>query len=612
MEQTRFCPRPVTTRRYLQPPLSERLITLWAEGKLLFGDVRVDAEDSRVEPERYFKHFVGCGVLPLWGWSAVPFDFRRAENGVTASGAPIHTVRLQNDVLELEVEAFCNAARRATLFVRCTARNRTARPLTQKLSLLLRTGLEFDLAHGRSDGYVSYAPDAQSWKQMSCAWTGRGCRYTDGEHVLTLSRPADWNLKLGAAELLLELDGGGETAFTFTLDKGEVTQYDYAAERAACEAFWQKELSRIRRLPAALQNDPEKVKLLRHMTAQLLQMLAVSQGNDLVLPRQGGLRRIIWPTEALSMIEALSRLGDFDDYLAPVFSTYFDTLQLPSGEIGALGIPWASITAAVLYSFSKFCEQTRDAAFFGQYRDRAYRAYAFIRDLRRSVLDSDTLAGGLFPIRQGIDWTQQFQCWTSTDVFNLFALDAFAALLAQKGDPAAREVRDEHAAYLADMKRHFRPYYDAAPADELRIPLKPVGDDAELVRDLYPLLYHGRFILCGVIEGARDIERVYRFLVKNDITREGLGLYGHMRYADGNPNIWYVSFPDYYWFEIWMRLCDRERARQIVQAQLDYAMTAEYCLVERIDTADPYFAPWSPNASATGRTILMLLEFYAD
>ena len=48
------------------------------------------------------------------------------------------------------------------------------------------------------------------------------------------------------------------------------------------------------------------------------------------------------------------------------------------------------------------------------------------------------------------------------------------------GDPAAREVRAEHAAYLADMKRHFRPYYDAAPADELRIPLKPVGDDAEL------------------------------------------------------------------------------------------------------------------------------------
>ena len=152
MEQTRFCPRPVTTRRYLQPPLSERLITLWAEGKLLFGDVRVDVEDSRVEPERYFKHFVGCGVLPLWGWSDAPFDFRTAKNGVTDSGAPIHTVRLQNDVLELELEAFCNAARRATLFVRCTARNRTARPLTQKLSLLLRTGLEFDLAHGRSDG----------------------------------------------------------------------------------------------------------------------------------------------------------------------------------------------------------------------------------------------------------------------------------------------------------------------------------------------------------------------------------------------------------------------------------------------------------------------------
>ena len=38
-----MCQRPKTTKRYVHPPYSERMFTLWAEGKIIFG--------------------VGCGAL---------------------------------------------------------------------------------------------------------------------------------------------------------------------------------------------------------------------------------------------------------------------------------------------------------------------------------------------------------------------------------------------------------------------------------------------------------------------------------------------------------------------------------------------------------------------
>ena len=41
-------------------------------------------------------------------------------------------------------------------------------------------------------------------------------------------------------------------------------------------------------------------------------------------------------------------------------------------------------------------------------------------------------------------------------------------------------------------------------------------------------------------------------------------------------------------------------------------MTDEYYMVERYADNDPYYVPWSPNSSANGRLISMLLDFYGD
>ena len=54
------------------------------------------------------------------------------------------------------------------------------------------------------------------------------------------------------------------------------------------------------------------------------------------------------------------------------------------------------------------------------------------------------------------------------------------------------------------------------------------------------------------------------------------------------------------------------KAKPFLDAQLHFNMTNEYYMSERYDDCDPWYIPWCPNASANGRTILMLCDWYVD
>lgn len=607
-----MCQRPKTTKRYVHPPYSERMFTLWAEGKVIFGEHDFDLETTNIMEHRIHYRMVSCCMWPVFGTDLTPFDFRTVQNLITEDGTPIHSVAFERENVAYSMEVFCNPQRKSTLFGKITVKNTGNAHMKNTLSLMLRTAYECQLVSGKTDGYISHNPGFEAFKALPISWFKKDNIYTDKKRVFTLSIPAGWNPRIGAVAVKIDLAPGEEMTFTYKLDNGEVTEYDYDAEKAKAADYWQNELARISKIPSGIANDPAMVKAVRHMVTQLLQMFVVTIPENLQIIRQGGMQRAIWPTEALSVVEGLCRIGNFDDYIEPVFETYFNAMQLATGEIGAFGIPWGSMSAAVLYSFAQYCNTTKNKAFFHKYRDHAYRAFRYIKELRRSVEETDEMADGLFPVLRGIDWTQQFQCWTSTDIFNLLGLDAIADTFKAYSDPVAEEMRHEHTEYLADMKRHFKKYYDTqSGSDELRIPLKPKGDDKELVEDFYPLLYQGRFVFSGIVDNEKDMLRVYRQMLRTGVTREGLGLYGHMPYRDGNNNIWYLSFPDIYWFEIWMQYGYREKAKEIIDAQLCYAMSDEYYFAERIDAKDPYYVPWSPNASATGRTLIMLSKYYA-
>ena len=54
-----------------------------------------------------------------------------------------------------------------------------------------------------------------------------------------------------------------------------------------------------------------------------------------------------------------------------------------------------------------------------------------------------------------------------------------------------------------------------------------------------------------------------------------------------------------------------DECRKLIEGAYNYAMTDEYYMFERYHQRNVWFAPWSPNASASGRFIIMLLEYYS-
>ena len=612
MNETATWERPITIKRYLHPPMSERIFTLWAEGKILFGEVNVKdfvvGSNYKVGRNYYFD-LESCFMWMLHGKDARQFDFRKTRTIVTEEGVPVHAVAMDKGDVEVKLESCCNTVRKSSCFGKITITNNGAQTAEDQLMLMLRSGKEASMLCGAPNGYVRHDPDLDAQKEIPATWRFEDGRYTDGIRYLQMKSNAQvsWDETAGMIAVPYKLEAGASCELTICLDKGEVAELDYETQKKQTIDFWNEELKAITKLPAKLGNDPEKFKMIRHLVAQMLQSFAYPIGEDYVLSRQGGLMSIVWPSEAMYTIEALSRVGDFGKYIEPALSTHFDRMQQPNGEIWNIGAFWASVTAAVLYSICHYCDSA-NKEYYDKYRDKMFAAYNWIVDQRRSVEDSELFAGGLFPAGASNDWSLQFQGWTLTDVFNLFALDALAQTAERYGDPAARDVRAEHTAYLADMKRHYKKYYDACEgSDMLKIPIKPVGDDQELIDNLFPLLYHGRFIWCGVIDKDEDIRRVYNYMLHHDIARKG-GLYGHMPFEKGNEHIWYFSVTDYYWHKIWMRMGEYELADEIVDANIRYAMSPEFNMQERYEDNSPYFAPWSPNISANGRLLMMMMD----
>ena len=120
---------------------------------------------------------------------------------------------------------------------------------------------------------------------------------------------------------------------------------------------------------------------------------------------------------------------------------------------------------------------------------------------------------------------------------------------------------------------------------------------------------HTGAVLRGIIEDE-NIDSLMNFLKSEGIYQHGL--YGHMPYPDGNLHICYTTNPEYYWFLAWMRLGRKDMAKEILESMYRYSMTDEFYMIERYADNDPWYVPWSPNASGNGRMIIMLLKYMQD
>ena len=122
-------------------------------------------------------------------------------------------------------------------------------------------------------------------------------------------------------------------------------------------------------------------------------------------------------------------------------------------------------------------------------------------------------------------------------------------------------------------------------------------------------------ILAGIIPHEGDyIKRYFNTYKNRNIIKNGLHdlLTSNLQYYNMNwiGHVWYTNYGDLLWFNYYMLTGQRDKAEETLKGQLKFSMTEEFYMVERYAANDKYYVPWSPNASANGRTIMMLCDFY--
>ncbi len=599
--------KPITTRRYLQPPMSERLITLWSEGKLIFGEV--ETLEGPTMPD--YNTLVCCGVWPVFGTELLSLDFKTAETVMMADGIPVHTLRNTYNGLSVEITAFCDTERKSTAFVKMTVKNQSDKPLSEQVGFLLRTGKEQELVFGAPDVYASYAPDVEVWKKAESTWKKTDTEYRDGEYFLRAEK--DWFEFDEARGLLycnVSLASGEQKEFGFALGKGESENFDYDKQRQLTIDFYKNELSRITKLPNELKNDEAKRELINNLVIQILQCFTVPVGEKFVLCRQGGLQRRIWPFEALYALEALGALGDFRDYLEPVIDTYFSKMQKEDGEIVPLGLPWAMATATALYSFSDYAMRA-GSEYFAKYRELAIRAFDFIRKTRASTEAGDGVMLGLYPPKRSSDCELVFQSWAFTDTLNFMGMRKFLEMLESFGDSFVSEAKAEVDSYKEVLLECFkRAKALSTDEDGIRMTNFVPGMPGDETKYAFSPFSGGVSHALSLDDG--DVDGIIRYMKNHDRIHEGLywrmPTHYYMKDSDGVVRMWYTTLDDYYWFDTFCRLGRKTEADEVLESTLKYSVTNEGYMVERYHPRNPYFAPWSPNASANGRLLLMLLK----
>ncbi len=587
--------RPKTTRRYLHGPLAERLLTFWREGKMAFGEVEHKDDWSL----NYRRDLHAHAAWLVHGAGDEPFDFRSAEMMIPEGGEPDHAQKWRVGPLEVTLAACAPFGRKPSAFIRLTARNVGSKDLREPFAFLLREGLESKLIFGAPDVYRVYNPSVADWAEIAPkGWRRDGNVMRHGERFVAFADVLfAWDAEKGAARFAFDLKPGEAKSIELEIGKGECQAIGYDAARKAMLADWAKELAKLK-LPAA----PQPARIIRNLAVQMLQCLSMPTEGDFVLPRQGGLQRYVWPGDADCFLEALDAIG-YGEYVAKCIDFYYSHCQRANGEAGPFRNNWAGDTASVLKSFARHCTVTGDAECWRRWREAAFKAFGWIEAKRQE-------GGGLFPSMKATDHPAVLRAWGSNDLKGLEAYVAFRTAAEKFGDSRTAEVKSAEASYRAALTKAMdaqrRKY---AGKDEFEVPITADGYDDPFLEMFMFYLHPGRFAENGLLT-PDEMMRLRTWLMRRGYANAN-GLYANnplSRNPEWRNHIWYTTWTELHWFRAWRRVGRNDLADKVLDACLKYALTDELYVGERYHDANPWYYPWSPNASGSGRITMMLLE----
>ncbi len=610
--------KPFTFKRYINPPFAENIITQWSNTMILIGE---NAGGS--EPQLHHNGHVNDSRLPSAAMlflykNRIP-DLKNVDYITRFDGIPVHGLVKDLGSFSLKMEAFSDTERIPTAYLRITVKNTADFGIEDTISLLCRTDSELELIGARDpDGYDFPKFPIERWLE-SKPWECSEGRISDGIYKIYYNLTDGLTAKArdnGIVDFNFVLESGAELSFDLAFGRGDVSaDFSYDEEKKRTENFWEKELSKIMLFPN--KEDPELYAMYKSLVAEILQMFNYPKGVNYVHPRQGGLQRFLWPVEFREMIKALARIGDFERYLDESLNTLFHVMQSHReenyGQVVNFGIPWGAVTGSALECFAASAMSSR--RLYERYKDSAYSAFLWIESFRSTTKGSKEYAHGLFPPLQSCDAPTVGQLWGLTDAWNIQGYRMYLEALEMYGDEHIAEVKAAIDDYFSCMQAVFnRCVVEPGLTDDTVIPLdarcNPEIERAIEEHSFQRALYEYFLISIGLAGyGTPLAERMIERCYKAENAERGLTL-GSKQSGVRHNTRYYGSLTDSEMYYYYRRLGEDDKAREILEAQLKYYMTEEYYMGERYDKQDPYYFPWSPNGSASGRTILMLCDFY--
>ena len=618
-----------TDKRYVHPPFSECIVTTWGSSMVLYGEI--DGKGSmqrRRAPVNSESTLPSAGVIftVKRGNPAKAIDYldhplngefmpaMAVKYNVRDDGAPIHSMVKDFVDFKFHQEVFCDNQRVPTAYIKVTLENGYDQPQKFSLCALLRSGHEFEMVGCREvSTYYRVKQDDKRWRSLNIFHEEDGY-YADGTYRLYFSK--EYGLKPSwTHDLEVELDfaPNEKKTFYFAFTRNTNKPKKYAAARRTAVEFWQEQISKARNVP----KNKKLRKVFNNLLVQCLQMFCYRQGHHDLLIRQGGLSRHVWPTEARSLINALAKIGGYEDYLASAVSAYFDKMQIKEGEdAGKIIVPcdyqWATNPGSVLESFAY--ASRNDDKLFNKHIDDAMVTYRWVEKQRAKTYDMDGVVKGLFPPALSSDFGNAGQqIWGHTDCWMLQGIKEFVEVLKEKNSPYYEEVKkgyDEYYKILSDVldkitdtqKDNDKIYlpHDAKNDPELEKELNKVYVSMSLKIANYLYQGFGGF-------GSEVQQKVFKAHFPPKTNKNGL--YSSVYTStSGVGQTWYITFTEYTLYCYFGIIGNKKEQKRIFNALMKYTLTNEYHLTERYDPYKGTIVPWLPNASANGRLLVMILD----
>lgn len=622
--------KPKTSRIYLHTPHSDKILMLQPDFKVTALNLDFVQRHTRQD---------ACGVHLLTG-KAEPdaLDYRTTVWDAPTGGRPIYTVRNTDPENGCAVSMTALAEPDACIYVRVTVRNDTNAAVDGSVGLLPRSVKNNDhyLTGLWDTGYESYLPNWKQWllqraDRMS-AVTPDTARADSGTGTLKILSSDGFSSCrwISREEQPKRFSAQDYFACDYTLPAGKEIRLDFAfmphvgqnqtksfddAYTEMC-AYWDAIQARVTLLPKT--DAPRILDLYRQNVTQCLQMIQTytDKGQPTgPIARQGDVGRYIWIWEAAHLLIPLDRLG-FSDYTTDVYKTFCSWLCMEGENAGTLTyrfVVWDNMESALIWGISEHLRYVNDPEQFTYFRPYLIAMLRHINMKRSSVTKSPY--PGLYPMGKASDWGEIGQHWTFTDAVQVHGIESYVKACEQYGSSDLEYVRSSYEDYRSAVVNVMNRLYAGHENDASFMLPHIAGLSFE---ESYNHCYYtdGAPYLCmlGIMDPkSRMFEQMEAFYNENGLfdhglcgrltnaTDFGVGAYG---------DCYYTGVAELIWLYPWMVRGEWGKADRTTAALLNYNVTTEYVVSERYCSFDPWYTPWQPNGSGSGRIVMYLLDYF--